>query len=372
METLHLLGTALGLGALAGINLYLTVFVAGLAIQQQWITLAPQYADLQILGHPVIILIAGILYTLQFFADKIPWVDSLWDLVHSVIRPVGGAALAIQALGSSSPVFDISIALLAGGVALSTHSLKAGARLVANGSPEPFSNIALSVGEDVAVLGGLVLLQTNPVLALAIVILLVASIIYFGPKIARAVRIKVWLAWRKLNSPAGGAQPISELPKTLPADADILLHSLKGPNAPGVKWAVSCIASGSKRLKSNISGHLVALEDDPDRFHFVSKGWFRTSSKTLELEECKSTHESKFLSENLVLYSLNRRWKEVFLFERGQRHLVVKLVEEISIRPAPKPSEPNPIQPIQAPLLHQPTPPQEEPQTPPDASPAGI
>ncbi len=329
METLQLLGTALGLGALAGINLYLTVFVAGLAIQQQWIALAPQYAELQILGSPVIILIAGVLYCLQFFADKVPWVDSLWDLVHSVIRPVGGAFLAVKALGSVNPAFDVTIALLAGGVAFSTHSLKAGARLVANSSPEPFSNIALSVGEDVAVLGGLVLLQTNPVLALCIVILLVAAILYFGPKIARSVRTKAWLAWRKLSAPAGATQPLADFPKTIPADADILLHSIKGSASPAIRWAAPCVASGSKRLKSNASGYLVALENEPDRLHFVGKGWFRTTAQTLELNGCKTTHESKFLSENLVLYSVDRRLKEVFLFERAHRHLVAKLVEEV-------------------------------------------
>jgi len=329
METLQLLGTALGLGALAGINLYLTVFVAGLAIQQQWIALAPQYADLQVLGHPTIVAVAGVLYCLQFFADKVPWVDSLWDLVHSVIRPVGGAFLAIKTLGSVNPAFDVTVALLAGGVALSTHGLKAGARLVANASPEPFSNIALSVTEDVAVVGGLLLLQTHPILALIAVVLLVAAIFYLGPKIARAVRVKLWLAWRKLNTPAGAAHLVPDLPKILPSDADILLHSIKPPGSATIKWAAKCIAAGSRRVKANASGYLVALEQEQGRLHFVGKGWFRTTAQTLELEGYKTAHESKFLSENLVLYSVDRRPKEVFFFERAQRHLVARLAEDL-------------------------------------------
>src|SRR3712207_3304666 len=109
MEQLNLLGVALGLAALAGINLYLTVFATGLAINQHWITLAPQYQSLEILAHPLIITIAGVLYVLEFFADKIPWVDSAWDAVHTVIRPIGGALLAIRVLGHTNPTFDIVV-----------------------------------------------------------------------------------------------------------------------------------------------------------------------------------------------------------------------------------------------------------------------
>ena len=162
VEQLNLLGVALGLAALAGINLYLTVFVTGLAVNQHWITLAPQYQSLEVLGHPVIITIAGILYFLEFFADKIPWVDSAWDAVHTVIRPIGGALLAIQVLGHSSPTFDVVVLLLAGGTSLIAHTAKASTRLVANTSPEPFSNIGLSLAEDAAVFGGLALIHYNP------------------------------------------------------------------------------------------------------------------------------------------------------------------------------------------------------------------
>jgi len=99
MNRLDLLAAALGLAALAGINLYLTVFATGIAIHFHWITLSPAYQSLEVLGNPWIITVAGILYFLEFFADKIPWVDSIWDAVHTVIRPIGGAFLAIQVLG---------------------------------------------------------------------------------------------------------------------------------------------------------------------------------------------------------------------------------------------------------------------------------
>jgi hypothetical protein len=129
VEKLDLLAVGLGLACLAGINLYLTVFVTGLAIHFHWIALAPQYQSLEALGNPWIITIAGILYFLQFFADKVPWLDSAWDAVHTVIRPIGGALLAIQVLGHPSPAFTVIVALLAGSTSLLVHTAKAATRL---------------------------------------------------------------------------------------------------------------------------------------------------------------------------------------------------------------------------------------------------
>jgi hypothetical protein len=204
VEKLDLLAVALGLATLAGINLYLTVFVTGLAIHFHWITLAPQYQSLEVLGSPWIITIAGVLYFLEFFADKIPWVDSIWDTVHTVIRPIGGALLAIQVLGHPSPALTVIVALLAGGASLVAHTAKAATRLASNTSPEPFSNIGLSLGEDAAVLGGLALVHFNPLLALAIFLLGIAAFFYFAPRILRAMKAKIWLAWKKINLPAYG------------------------------------------------------------------------------------------------------------------------------------------------------------------------
>src|SRR5437762_8709287 len=199
MERLNLLAVALGLAALAGVNLYLTVFATGLAIHFHWITLAPDYQSLDVLGNPWVITIAGVLYFLEFLADKIPWVDSIWDVVHTIIRPIGGALLATQVLGHSSPTLDVIVVLLAGTTALATHTAKATTRLLSNTSPEPFSNIALSVGEDAAVIGGLALLHYHPIIAFSIFLLALAAFFYFAPKILRATKVKLWLVWRKLN-----------------------------------------------------------------------------------------------------------------------------------------------------------------------------
>src|SRR5947207_4949656 len=216
MEKLDLLAVGLGLAALAGINLYLTVFATGLAIHFHWITLAPQYQSLEVLGNPWIISIAGSLYFLEFFADKIPWLDSIWDAVHTVIRPIGGALLAIQVLGHPSPVFTVIVALLAGGTSLVAHTAKAATRLASNTSPEPFSNIGLSLGEDAAVLGGLALVHFNPLLALSIFLVGIVAFFYFSPRILRLMRAKIWLSWKKLIVPADLIMPV-KLPPTLPS-----------------------------------------------------------------------------------------------------------------------------------------------------------
>ncbi|MGA7212831.1 MAG: DUF4126 domain-containing protein, partial [Terrimicrobiaceae bacterium] len=158
MDVLETLSVALGLATLAGINLYLTVFVTGLAVQFGWVILPSHLHDLSVLCNPWVIAISGVLYFLEFFADKVPWIDSANDALHTLIRPLGGALLAVLALGEADPAAKVIGALLAGGAAMTAHAAKAGARLIANVSPEPFSNIGLSLGEDAMVLGGLGLL----------------------------------------------------------------------------------------------------------------------------------------------------------------------------------------------------------------------
>jgi len=214
VERLDLLSVALGLAALAGVNLYLTVFATGIAIHFHWINLAPRYQSLEVLGNPWIIGIAGVLYLLEFFADKIPWVDSIWDAVHTVIRPIGGALLAIQVLGHPSPVFTVIVALLAGGTSLITHAAKAGTRLASNTSPEPVTNIGLSLGEDAAVLGGLTLMHFNPLLALIIFLIAIGIFFYFARRILYSMKRKLGMARKKLDAPADRNVPLHDQTST--------------------------------------------------------------------------------------------------------------------------------------------------------------
>jgi len=214
VERLNLLAVALGLAALAGVDLYLTVFATGLAIHFHWITLAPQYQSLEVLGNPWIISIAGVLYSLEFFADKIPWVDSIWDAVHTVIRPIGGALLAIQVLGHPSPAFTVIVALLAGGTSLIAHTAKAATRLASNTSPEPLTNIGLSLGEDAAVLGGLTLVNLSPLLALIIFLIAIGVFVYFARSILRSIKGRIGRARKKLDEPADLNVPVHDRTST--------------------------------------------------------------------------------------------------------------------------------------------------------------
>lgn len=327
MEILQTLGVALGLASLAGLNLYLTVFVTGLAIQQHWINVSQTYPELAVLAHPAILAIAGTLYVLEFFADKVPWVDSLWDAVHTFIRPIGGAFLAIKVLGSPDPVFDIIVALLAGGAAFATHSMKAGTRLVANHSPEPFSNIALSVTEDVAVIGGLVLIQQDPVLALIVFALLFLAIAWFAPKLFRMAKVQAWLLWKKIASPASD-QLETELPKTLPHELDIAFFSVNLERHP-IAWAVPCISTSARGIPGNLFGYLVAAENNPGNIAFVAKRRWSHLAVEIPLDRYKVVHEPKFLTENVVLYSLEKKPKYIFLFDRSQRAVVTALVSAL-------------------------------------------
>jgi hypothetical protein len=328
---LDLLGVALGLACLAGINLYLTVFATGLAIHFHWITLAPAYQSLEILGNPVLFTVAGILYLLEFFADKIPWVDSAWDAVHTVIRPIGGALLAIQVLGHPSPAFTVIVGLLGGGTSLVTHTAKSATRLASNTSPEPFSNIALSFGEDIAVLGGLALIYHNPVLALSIFALALAAFLYFAPKVLRTMKAKIWLAFKKLNGPAESSAP-TQLPLHLPSR---LASVFSRQNILGetIAWATPCISGRGRRIPANLFGALVATNEEPRKLHFVARKNGRPFAQSIELDGSMVAHEPKFLSENLIIFpAAGKGPKYLFVFPRPRAAVVEQIVEELRAR----------------------------------------
>jgi Domain of unknown function (DUF4126) len=332
MERLHLLSVALGLAALAGINLYLTVFATGLAIHYHWIALGPQYQSLAVLGDPLVLWISGVLFALEFFADKIPWVDSIWDTVHTIIRPIGAVLLAIQVLGHPGPAFTVIVALLAGTTALAAHTAKATTRLVSNTSPEPFSNIGLSLGEDVAVIGGLALIYHHPFIALAIIGAALGTFFYFVPRIARAAKVKLWLIWRKLNEPAG-VRAQEKLPLDLPASL-APVFSKHNPLGETIAWAVRCVSGGGRRISSNIFGALVATNEEPRKLTFVGRKSGRGLAQTIELEGTTIARESKFLSENLVLSSVNgRNAKYRFIFPRSRAAEVDRIVDTLHTTP---------------------------------------
>ena len=185
VESLAMLGRTLGFSFAAGINLYATVAILGLASRYGWVALPPQY---QVFDNNWIIGTAIVLYVIEFVADKIPWVDTAWDAVHTVVRPIGGAVIAVTTLGDASPATETMIGLLGGALAAGTHLGKAGTRVVANASPEPFSNWALSLAEDAFVLGLGFLALKYPAAAAIVVIIGVVVLITFASWIYRALR----------------------------------------------------------------------------------------------------------------------------------------------------------------------------------------
>ena len=179
-----LLALAAGLGWASGFRLYTSVFVLGLAGRLDWIALP---GGLRVLEHPWVLGAAGLMLVVEFFADKIPLLDSVWDTVHTFIRIPAGAALAAMVFGGQGVEWQTAMAMLGGTLAAGTHFTKAGTRAIINASPEPFTNIAASFGEDFVALTGLWLMFAHPWLMLALLLLLTALIIWLLPILWRGI-----------------------------------------------------------------------------------------------------------------------------------------------------------------------------------------
>ena len=169
MDLMQTLGLALGAGFSSGLNLYATIATLGL-LQRFGVIHLP--ASLQVLSHPWVLGMAVTLYAIEFLADKIPYVDSVWDLVHTLIRPPAAALLAYGATVSAPPEWRWGAALLAGGVALTSHSTRASTRAAVNTSPEPFSNWVLSLGEDTLAVWLTWMATVHPAATIVVVVLL--------------------------------------------------------------------------------------------------------------------------------------------------------------------------------------------------------
>jgi hypothetical protein len=187
------LGRTLGFSFAAGVNLYATVAILGLAARYGWVDLPPQF---QTFNNPIIIGTALVLYLVEFFADKIPYFDTLWDMLHTAIRPLGGALIAVTTLGDASPGVEGLVALLGGTVAAGSHLTKTSTRAMANTSPEPASNWALSFSEDLFVVGLGYLALAHPIAALIVAGVLLILIVIFAAVIVRTV--KRWFSRRRV------------------------------------------------------------------------------------------------------------------------------------------------------------------------------
>lgn len=179
------LALTMGVGWASGINLYATLLTLGVLSNMGHIDLPP---ELQVVGDPLVLMAAGLMYAVEFFADKVPGVDTGWDTIHTFVRIPAGAALAAAAVGEVAIPVEVAAALVGGGLAASSHALKAGGRVMINTSPEPFSNWGASVGEDVAVIGGVWAALNHPYWFIGMLVLFIVLLIWLLPKIWRGVR----------------------------------------------------------------------------------------------------------------------------------------------------------------------------------------
>ena len=195
MNAVEIIGIAASLSLLAGWRLYAAVLAAGLAVRFGPFGLPGELAGLAVLGSPWVLGVAGIGAIAEFFADKVPWLDSVWDVVHTLVRPVGGALLALAVVTPDNGALAVVTLLLGGGAALAAHSAKAGTRAVINTSPEPVSNIVTSVAEDGLTAGGLWLVFAHPEVAIV-----VAAVMAVGVGLllwwASCLLGPLWRRWR--------------------------------------------------------------------------------------------------------------------------------------------------------------------------------
>jgi Domain of unknown function (DUF4126) len=284
VETIQLLGSTIGIGFVAGIRLYATILVLGLTMRMGWLHLPAgleQHAAL--LTNPFVLAAAAIAYVCEFFSDKIPWVDSFWDSFHTFIRPLGAAVIAASALGNIDPTLKFVLIVLCGGVALASHSSKAATRLVVNHSPEPFTNIALSVAGDVLAPAGVWLSLQHPRVVLILVSLFLLAFAWLSPKVFRITRLELVAlsAWLNKRPPreVTDRQVSRTAPKVLNAlisaasvslpDDYVRALSRSAPTAKAT-GGLRCAAAGTNLLNS--IGYLVLTGD---RVTFITRRMFR-------------------------------------------------------------------------------------------------
>jgi len=196
METIQIISLTMGVAWASGINLYAAMFMLGWMGSTGDLNLPP---DLEVLMNPLVMTAAGFMYSVEFFADKIPGVDTGWDAIHTFIRIPAGAMLAAGAVGDVTPAVELAAFILGGTLATGSHAAKAGSRVMINASPEPVTNWTASIAEDVAVIGGLWTALNYPWLFVAALVVFIILLVWLLPKLWRAMkRLFNWLG-RKLG-----------------------------------------------------------------------------------------------------------------------------------------------------------------------------
>lgn len=339
METLGVIGSTLGLGFLAGIRLYATVFLLGIAIRLGWFHPGAGSAELLVLAHPAVLIASGLACLVEFAADKIPWLDSLWDSFHTFIRPIGAAILAAAAFGQFDPVAKAVLIVICGGIALASNSSKAATRLAVNHSPEPFSNIGLSLFEDALVPAGMWLSLKHPEVALGLVGVFLFLFLWLAPRIFRAVRLQLAAFGALLGSWFGsdlgdGSQVVvagqdGELAfSSLRVGSHDALHRLAHAARPipekharqveralKVEPPVNGVrAAATKKLRGlgNSVGYLVLTNDG---LAFVTRRWFVNRVHRIPFAEMEASRWKRGLLLNRFAVETSKGDREFYVFK---------------------------------------------------------
>lgn len=298
MELLQQLGTTMGLGLLSGIRLYLTVLAIGATIRFGLVHLNESFAGLQILADWRVMTAAGVACAIEFVADKVPWVDSAWDSIHTFIRPVGAVLLGAAAFGNLDPTLKTILALLCGGVALTGHSAKSATRFVANHSPEPVSNMGLSLAGDIMVPVATWFSFQYPKVTLTAVSLIVLFILWFSPRIFRVFRVELLaLGAAAARFLRGSEEPgFSHSVPSLPSEFGQHMRPMPEEYLKAVRDAVGQPVP-EMGIRSSARGNVPGLRHSvgylcivPGKLVFVTKRWFRFRTYVVPMESVKNVN----------------------------------------------------------------------------------
>jgi len=239
MEVIAQLGSLLGISFISGINLYATVAVVGLCVKHGLVQGLPP--ELNVLAHDGVIFVAVCLYMIEFFMDKIPGLDTLWDTVHTLIRPLGGAMLALMQVGEASPAMEVIVFLLGASLAAAAHVTKAGTRLLVQASPEPFSNVLLSLTEDVAAVGYAYLSLAHPTWTFFVTLVCLAVILVVLPFLFRTIRMLLGALFFRIRALVVPVEPAAAS-DGLPFHWDQFFENVKHPGEQ-VIWTAKAYAA---------------------------------------------------------------------------------------------------------------------------------
>lgn len=322
MGPITTLSSVLGLSLTSGINLYATVAVVGLVTKFNLIKgLPPEFAAFD---NGFLIGAAIFFYLCEFAADKIPGFDTLWDSVHTLIRPAGAAFISMAMVGDASPAVETAAALIGAGVGLTSHTVKAGTRLAVNTSPEPASNIAVSLAEDVGVVGLALLVMAHPYIALAISIIILTLIIIFGPGLLRGAMLLIKSFVIRITSLFIRSDE-AVLKEDLPDQMDLALDQ-EISQGETILSSVLCYARKIKGCGRNRKGALILTDG---RLLFVYRKLFKTRVKEWNHADLEKAAMIKKFLVNLIRVKIKGRFM-VFVFLKNKTATTAELLHLMS------------------------------------------